>query len=123
MIKPNTQKKRRLLRAARTRYQQKRLGATRLVVHMSGKHTYAQIISPEATVLFSASTVDKEVRAQYLKNGGNIPAAKDIGARLVQKVQAKGGELGKISFDRGGMRYCGRVKALAEAARAGGLLF
>lgn len=111
---------RRLVRGARTRRMQASLGVARLMVHLSGKHAYAQIISPTAQVLASASTAEKEMRAQFA-NGGNAAAAAAVGSRLAQK--AKDIPLGKLAFDRGGYKYTGRVRALAEAARAGGLKF
>ena len=120
-VTASDKKSRRLLRGARTRRHQARLGVCRLVVTLSGRHTYAQIISPEAKVLVYASTVESELRAQYAKNGGNTAAAEVIGKRLAEK--AKSVDIGKLGFDRSGRRYDGRVKALAEAARAGGLSF
>ena len=115
-----TRQQRRVHRAARTRRMQARLGAARLVVHLSGQHAYAQIISPAAQVLASASTVEKEMRGK-VGNGGNAAAAAAVGSRLAEKAQAL--DIGKLAFDRGGCKYAGRVRALAEAARAGGLKF
>lgn len=112
---------RRLVRAARTRRVQARLRVSRLVVHLSGQHTYAQIVSPQARVLVSASTVEKDVR-KLCRNGGNTVAATAVGRRLAEKAVAVG-EVGKLAFDRGGRKYTGRVRALAEAAREGGLVF
>lgn len=115
---------RRLLRVARVRRRQARLGVTRVVVHVTGKHTYAQIISPASGVLLSASTVEKDMRGRFGKNGGNIPAATAVGERLAEKATTYGvDKLGKLGFDRGFRRYDGRIKALADAARAGGLVF
>lgn len=115
-------RERRLARIARTRRHQARLRATRVVVYLSEKHTYAQIISPQAKVLASASTVEKSSRAAFsATNGGNIAAAKEIGRLLAEKAQPL--NIGPLGFDRGGRRYAGRVRALAEAARAGGLSF
>ena len=119
VIIKNTVQRRRV-RAARTRQMQTRLRATRIMVHLSGKHIYAQIVSPQALVLASASTVEKEMRQQF-SSGGNIAAAAAVGDRLAKK--AKQIELGKLAFDRGGRKYAGRVRALAESARAGGLQF
>ena len=114
-----TKNSRRLSRAAQTRKRQRRLGAARLLVHTTGKHTYAQIIAADEKVLTSASTVEKEMRG---KSGGNVAAAQAIGERLAQK--AKKLDLPpKLAFDRGGRKYHGRVRTLAEAARAGGLQF
>ena len=108
----------RLRRAARTRALQCRLGVPRLIVHLTQKHTYAQIISTDATVLASASTLERDIRDQ-IRNGANIDAAKLIGQRLATKA----GSVGRLGFDRSGWCYGGRIKALAEAAREGGLLF
>lgn len=117
----NSPRQRRMVRAARTRRMQARLGVSRLVVHLSGQHAYAQIISPAAKVLASASTLEKEMR-QQLGNGGNTAAAAAVGSRLAEKAKQVD-NIGKLAFDRGGCRYAGRVRALAEAARAGGLKF
>lgn len=111
----------RLRRAKQTRIRIRNNGAVRLTVHRTNMHIYAQITSPSGDrVLASASTLEKEVRSQ-LKHGGNRKAAELIGQRIAQKAKEKGIE--KVAFDRAGYRYHGRVKALAEAARAGGLKF
>ena len=111
----------RLRRARQTRLKIRELGAVRLTVHRTNSHIYAQITSGAGDkVLATASTAEKEVRAQ-LKNGGNRKAAEAVGARIAQKAKQAGIET--VAFDRAGYRYHGRVKALAEAARAGGLKF
>jgi large subunit ribosomal protein L18 len=111
----------RLRRARQTRLKIRELGAVRLTVHRSNFHIYAQITSPAGDkVLASASSAEKELRAS-LKSGGNRKAAEIVGQRIAEKAKAAGIE--KVAFDRGGYRYHGRVKALAEAARAGGLKF
>ncbi|MBI2383633.1 MAG: 50S ribosomal protein L18 [Gammaproteobacteria bacterium] len=111
----------RLRRAKRTRYKIRELGAHRLCVYRSGQHIYAQIISPDAgTTLVAASTVEKEL-AQGLKGTGNVDAAKKVGAVIAQRAKEKG--ITKVAFDRSGFKYHGRVKALADAAREGGLEF
>jgi large subunit ribosomal protein L18 len=111
----------RLRRARQTRHRIREAGAVRLTVHRTNSHIYAQITSPAGDkVIASASTAEKEVRAQ-VKNGGNKQAAELVGTRIAQKAKQAGVE--KVAFDRGGNRYHGRVKALAEAARAGGLKF
>ena len=93
----------------------------RLSVHRTNTHIYAQITSPSGDkVLAAASSAEKEVRAQ-LKHGGNKKAAEVVGARIAEKAKQAGIEA--VAFDRGGNRYHGRVKALAEAARAGGRKF
>lgn len=97
------------------------MGANRLSVFRSPRHVYAQIIEPgTARILVSASTIEPDVRAQY-RNGGNIDAASFVGKRLATKAKEMG--LSEVAFDRSGYKYHGRVKALAEAAREGGLKF
>jgi large subunit ribosomal protein L18 len=111
----------RLRRARQTRLKIREIGAVRLTVHRTNSHIYAQITTAAGEkVLATASTVEKEVRAQ-LKNGGNRKAAEVVGTRIAQKAKQAGIEA--VAFDRAGYRYHGRVKALAEAARAGGLKF
>ena len=111
----------RLRRARQTRLKIREVGAVRLTVHRTNGHIYAQITSPAGDkVLVSASSLEKELRSQ-IKNGGNRKAAELIGQRIAQKAKEKGIEA--VAFDRAGYRYHGRVKALAEAARAGGLKF
>ena len=117
----STKNEARLRRARQTRIRIRNVGAVRLTVHRTNGHIYAQITSPEGDkVIASASSLEKEVRAQ-LKGGGNAKAAELIGQRIAQKAKEKGIE--KVAFDRAGYKYHGRVKALAEAARAGGLKF
>jgi large subunit ribosomal protein L18 len=111
----------RLRRARQTRIRILENGAARLTVHRSNEHIYAQIISPGGEkVLATASSVEKEVRGQ-LKSGGNRKAAELVGQRIAAKAKEKG--IDKVAFDRAGYRYHGRVKALADAARSGGLKF
>jgi large subunit ribosomal protein L18 len=111
----------RLRRARQTRLKIREIGAVRLTVHRTNNHIYAQITTAAGEkVLATASTVEKEVCAQ-VKNGGNRKAAEVVGARIAQKAKQAGIEA--VAFDRAGYRYHGRVKALAEAARAGGLKF
>ena len=111
----------RLRRARQTRLKIREVGAVRLTVHRTNTHIYAQITSAAGDkVLAAASTLEKEVKAQ-LKNGSNKKAAEIIGQRIAQKAKEKGIE--SVAFDRAGYKYHGRVKALAEAARANGLKF
>jgi len=111
----------RLRRARQTRLKIRELGAVRLTVHRTNSHIYAQITSPLGDkVLASASTIEKEVRAK-LKHGGNVKAAELVGTRIAEKAKQAGVE--SVAFDRSGYKYHGRVKALAEAARSGGLKF
>jgi large subunit ribosomal protein L18 len=111
----------RIRRARQTRLRIQQVGAVRLTVHRTNTHIYAQITTPAGDkVLASASSLEKEVRSQ-VKHGGNKKAAELIGQRIAQKAKAKGIEA--VAFDRAGYRYHGRIKALADAARAGGLKF
>lgn len=112
---------RRLRRARKTRVKIAELGAIRLCVHRTNCHIYAQIIDASgARVLTSASTAEKELRAQ-LKHGGNVEAARLVGQRIAEKARQAG--ITRVAFDRSGFAYHGRVKALAEAAREHGLEF
>ena len=93
----------------------------RLSVFRSSKHIYAQLIDDQSgQTLAAAGSCGKEV-AKELPYGGNIKAAKAIGKKLADAARAKG--ISKAAFDRGSYRYHGRVKALADAAREGGLQF
>ena len=93
----------------------------RLSVFRSLKHIYAQIIDDEAGLtLVSASTLDADVRSE-VAGLGKIEQAKVVGKRLAEKALSKGVE--RVVFDRGGYVYHGRVKALADASREGGLVF
>src|SRR5688500_6617077 len=108
-------KQSRLRRAAQTRRKIHELRTARLAVSRSNQHIYVQLISADGhKVLTSASTLEKEVRAQ-VPNGGNVDAAAVVGKRIAEKAKQLGIE--EVAFDRGGYRYHGRVKALAEAAR------
>ena len=114
-------KQARARRARKTRVRIAEQRATRLVVNRSNLHIYAQIVAPTGDrVLASASTVEKEVRSD-VANGGNRAAAAIVGKRIAQKAKALGIEA--VAFDRSGYRFHGRVKALADAAREGGLKF
>ncbi|MGF7149620.1 large subunit ribosomal protein L18 [Sphingomonas zeicaulis] len=91
----------------------------RLSIHRSGRHIYAQVIDDAAGhTVASASTLEKDVRGQ---SGANLTAAADVGKRVAEKAKAAG--VTKVVFDRGGFLFHGRVKALADAAREGGLEF
>jgi large subunit ribosomal protein L18 len=97
----------------------------RLTVNRTNVHIYASVISADGgKVIVSASTVEPEVRTQLASakgRGGNVNAAKIVGARIAQKAKAAGIE--SVAFDRAGYRFHGRVKALADAAREAGLKF
>ena len=114
-----TKREARSRRAKQTRIRIAQQRATRLVVLRSNSHIYAQIIAPEGDrVLASASTVEADMRKD-IKSGGNVAAAEAVGKRIAEKAKSLGIE--NVAFDRSGFRFHGRVKALAEAARAGGL--
>ena len=93
----------------------------RLCVYRSLKHIYAQVIDDESgATLASASTLDKDIKPEA-PNGGNKAAAKLVGESVAKKALAKG--ITAVAFDRGGFLYHGRVKELADSARAAGLKF
>ena len=117
-------KESRLRRGRQTRIKIAQLGVNRLSVHRTNLHIYANLISPDAKVLVSASTLEAEVRAELGGKsgaGGNAAAATAIGKRIAEKALKAG--ITEVAFDRSGFRYHGRVKALAEAAREAGLKF
>ena len=117
-----TKKEQRLRRSRQTRERIAKQGVARLTVFRSNLHIYASVISECGTmVLASASTAEKDVRAELNGNGGNTAAAAAVGKRVAEKAKAAGIE--KVAFDRAGFAYHGRVKALAEAAREAGLQF
>lgn len=96
-------------------------GRARLSVFRSSKHIYAQIIDDaKGTTIASASSLEKDMRAS-LKTGANVEAAKVVGKLVAQRAIEKG--IKDVVFDRGGYLYHGRIKALADAAREGGLNF
>ncbi len=93
----------------------------RLAIFRSINHIYAQIIDDEkGTTLAAASSNEKDMREKKV-NGGNKTGAKAVGERIAERAKAKG--ITTVVFDKGGFRYHGRVKELAESARAGGLKF
>ena len=112
----------RLRRARQTRLKIRELRANRLTVHRSNLHIYANITDADgAKVLVSASTVEPELRKALSGKGSNIAAAAAVGKRVAEKAKAAG--ITSVAFDRSGFKYHGRVKALADAAREGGLQF
>ncbi len=112
-----SKKQARLRRATKFRAKHAEKGVERLCVHKTSQHIYAQIISACGTkTIASASTMVAKV-----KNGGNIDAATEIGSEIAKA--AKKAKITKVAFDRSGFKYHGRVKALADAARDGGLEF
>ncbi|MCV2525134.1 MAG: 50S ribosomal protein L18 [Candidatus Lightella neohaematopini] len=110
----------RIKRSRKTRYVLKRLCATRLVVYRSSKHIYAQIIDHTNKILTSASTLEKDIRSK-INYSGNKQSAAFIGTIIAYRANKFG--IKKVSFDRSGFKYHGRIKALAEAARKNGLNF
>ena len=109
----------RLRRARRARAKIRELGVTRLAIHRTPCHIYAQVIADDGSkVLASASTLDKALRAGKT---GNVDAAKAVGALIAERAKAAG--ITQVAFDRSGFKYHGRIKALADAAREGGLEF
>lgn len=111
----------RLRRAAKSRARIRNTNNRRLTVHRTSKHIYAQINSDDGSkTLVSASTTQGSIR-ESLSNTGNIDAAKAVGKAIAQKALESG--IQEVAFDRGGYKYHGRVKALADAARENGLKF
>lgn len=116
-----SKKNSRLRRARKMRARILEQGKHRLCVHRTPRHIYAQIIGPNGDeVLTSASTLSLAEKAD-LKYSGNADAAKAVGGAIAKQALAAGIE--SVAFDRSGFAYHGRVKALAEAAREGGLKF
>jgi large subunit ribosomal protein L18 len=115
----SVKKETRLRRARKARLKMRELENVRLCVYRSSQHIYAQVISADgAQVLASASTLDKELRDSAT---GNVDAATKVGQLVAERAKAAG--VTKVAFDRSGFKYHGRVKALADAAREGGLEF
>ncbi|MEE9319991.1 MAG: 50S ribosomal protein L18 [Granulosicoccus sp.] len=111
----------RLRRARKTRAKIRQLGVPRLAVHRTPRHIYAQLIDADGSrVIAAASTVAKDIRSD-VKNGGNVDAAIHVGKTIAEKAVAAG--ISEVAFDRGGFKYHGRVKALADSARENGLKF
>jgi large subunit ribosomal protein L18 len=113
-------KSNRLRRAKKSRMNMREQGKTRLSVHRTPRHIYAQVIGADNKVLASASTVQADVKGS-LKSTGNIEAAQAVGKAVAEKAKEAG--ITAVAFDRSGFKYHGRVKALADAARENGLEF
>ena len=114
-------RKARLRRAGRARFRIRRLGMQRLSVHKTARHIYAQVFSSCGTkVLCSASSLDKHLKDR-LRYGGNIDAARLVGTLLGERAKQLG--IVRVAFDRSGFKYHGRVKVLADSARAQGMEF
>jgi len=104
----------------RTALRAKAGGRARLSIHRSGRHIYAQVIDDAAgRTVASASTIDKDVAGK--SSGAGIAAAVEVGKRVAERAKAAG--VTTVVFDRGGFLFHGRIKALADAAREGGLEF
>lgn len=111
----------RIRRASRARYMMKEKGVTRLVIHRTPRHIYAQVIAPNGSeVLAAASTVEKLISEQ-VKYTGNKDAAVIVGKIIAERALAKG--ISNVAFDRSGFKYHGRIQSLADAAREAGLQF
>ncbi|WWP00002.1 MAG: 50S ribosomal protein L18 [Candidatus Dasytiphilus stammeri] len=113
----------RLRRSTRVRSQFKKFNSTRLVIHRTSRHIYAQIIAVDASgcqVLAAASTLEKTIKNQLI-NTGNKTAAKIVGEIIAERALKKG--IRTLSFDRSGFLYHGRVQSLADGARSKGLEF
>lgn len=109
----------RLRRARRARAKIRELCVTRLSIHRTPRHIYAQLIAEDGSrVLACASTLDKDLRSGKT---GNADAAKAVGSLIAERAKAAG--ITRVAFDRSGFKYHGRIKALADAAREGGLEF
>jgi len=108
-------------RRVRTQIRHKAIGRPRLTVFRSSKHIYAQVIDDaKGATVAAASTVDKGLKGS-LKTGADIAAAKAVGKLIAERAAAAG--IKAVVFDRGAYIFHGRVKALADAAREGGLQF
>ena len=111
--------KARLRRARRSRVKIRELGVDRLSVNRTPRHIYAQILSANGDrVIAAASTLEKSLRESAT---GNVDAAKAVGSLIAERAKAAG--VASVAFDRGGYKYHGRVKALAEGIRKIGINF
>lgn len=115
----SAKKESRLRRARKVRIKIRERGSSRLCVHRTPRHMYAQVTTADGSqVLAAASTLDKELRQGAT---GNVEAARQVGELIAERAKKAGIE--EVAFDRSGYRYHGRVKALADAAREAGLQF
>ncbi|RPG33523.1 MAG: 50S ribosomal protein L18 [Gammaproteobacteria bacterium TMED92] len=115
----NEKKISRLRRARRSRMKMRELGAMRLSVNRTPRHIYAQVIAADGSaVLAQASTLEADLRGGAT---GNVATAEKVGKLIAERAKQAG--ITTVAFDRSGFKYHGRVKALAEAAREGGLEF
>ncbi|WP_188149780.1 50S ribosomal protein L18 [Teredinibacter waterburyi] len=115
----NAKKQSRIRRATRARAKIRDLRVTRLCVNRTPRHIYVQVIDANGgKVLASASTLEKDLRGGKT---GNVEAAAQVGKLIAERAKSAG--VTSVAFDRSGFKYHGRVKALADAAREGGLEF
>lgn len=120
MYKAIDRRARRTKRAQKTRMAIRRGTTPRLSVYRSARHIYAQVLTPDgSSILAVASTLEKDLRSQ--KFASKVEAAQGVGTLIAERARAQNVE--QVAFDRGGYKYHGRVKALAEAARGAGLNF
>lgn len=111
----------RIRRATRARRKLQELGATRLVVHRTPRHIYAQVIDPNGSKTLVAASTTEKVITEQIKSTGNKDAAAVVGKLIAQRALEKG--ITVVAFDRSGFQYHGKVQALADAAREAGLQF
>ncbi|MCH9643325.1 MAG: 50S ribosomal protein L18 [Gammaproteobacteria bacterium] len=117
----NKKKQARLRRAKKSRGKIEVLKKNRLSVYRSANHIYAQVLRPgDHKVLAQASSLDKELRGK-VKHTGNVEAAKWVGQKVAERAKQAG--IDEVAFDRSGFKFHGRIKALADAAREGGIVF
>lgn len=115
----NIKKLARLKRAARSRRKMREIGVPRLCVHRTPQHIYAQLIDGSGNkTLVAASTLEKSINVSQKEKKEQAAL---VGAEIAKRILAAG--ITKVAFDRSGFKYHGRVRALADAARAGGLEF
>ena len=115
----NEKKSSRLRRARRSRMKMRELGAVRLSVNRTPRHIYAQVIAADGgEILAQASTLEADLRGGAT---GNVATAEKVGKLIAERATKAG--VTNVAFDRSGFKYHGRVKALADAAREGGLEF
>jgi large subunit ribosomal protein L18 len=111
----------RIRRATRTRAHIDELNVTRLCVHRTPRHIYAQVIDSTGGVIIAAASSVEPAIKKDLKGTGNVDAAATVGRIVAERAREKGVET--VAFDRSGFKYHGRIQALADAAREAGLKF
>ena len=116
-----TKKQRRQRRAVKTRAKIRELGVARLTVHRTPQHIYAQVLDASGGKVIAAASTLQEAVSKDLKGTGNVAAAVVVGRLIAERAKAAG--VSKVAFDRAGFMFHGRIKALADAARAAGLEF